>query len=81
MPELYEVLYTIPAYELDVVNDKVVRFRFWDADREWHYTETVQVSDIDFVGDYVIVAGYSEVLNDKDEWHLHESADVEVLGG
>ena len=78
--EIYETLFITTASDLDPDNDKVIRFNWLDEDSE-PYVETVQVTGIDYEGKYVIVYGYSEVLNENDEWGIYEDTEVEVLGG
>lgn len=76
--ELYEVIYDIPASEIEVGD--LIKFNWIDIDEE-PYEEIVHVSDVDYEGKYVIVTGYSEVLNDTDEYHVYEETEVGVLGG
>lgn len=78
MTELYEVMFTENVGNIE--EGDFIRFNWIDED-EMPYIEMVQVAGIDFEGQYVIVSGFSEVLNTNDEWHIFEDTDVEVLGG
>lgn len=76
--ELYEVLYTVPASEIEETD--LIRFDYLDEDNEV-YTEVVNVIDVDYIGDHVELFGFSQTLNIKTQFTIHEDEAVEVLGG
>lgn len=76
--EIYEVLYSLPAADVEVSD--MIRFPFLNEDGE-SYEEVVVIDEIDYSGVYVIVSGFSSVLNVNDEFHIHEDTIVDVLGG
>ena len=76
--EIYEILYSIPAGEIETGD--LIRFRQETEDGTF-YENVLRVSEVDYVADEVIVSGFSETDNDKETVNLLDSLEVEVLGG
>jgi hypothetical protein len=76
--ELYEILDTIYADSIE--DNDFIEFE-WEDEDNVKYTDRVRVKTADFEGRYIIVKGFSEVLNQTDTYRLPDNTQVNVLGG